>query len=219
MQFNFDQFLLDTGPRELRSSSTAVHLSPKAFELLQALLEHRPAALSKHDLHALLWPDTHVTDTSLATVVNEVRTALGDSARNPRYIRTVHAYGYAFCGDAIGSASATGGAGPTHWIQWEGRTFSLTEGENIIGRAAGASVVVDLPEVSRRHARIQVSDAGATLEDLGSRNGTFVGDARVTSARVLGDGDEIRIGPARLLFRVAPGDGTTRTFAPAGDRF
>src|SRR5262249_642808 len=97
VQFKFDAFLLDAAARELRRGREPIHLSPKAFELVRTLIEARPAAISKQDLHRQLWPDTFVTDTSLATTVNELRTALDDSARQPRYIRTVHAYGYAFC--------------------------------------------------------------------------------------------------------------------------
>jgi DNA-binding winged helix-turn-helix (wHTH) protein len=218
VRFNFDEFVLATDARELRRSGAIVHLSPKAFELLQALLEHRPAALSKSDLHAMLWPQTFVTDTSLATVVSEVRRALGDSARRPRYIRTVHAYGYAFCGDATGSTSAGAGAAARHWMQWQGRTFPLAPGENILGRGASADVVVDLPEVSRRHARIHVSAERVTVEDLGSRNGTFLRDVRVTAPHPLVDGDEIRVGAASLSFHAAPGDGTTKTVVRGGDR-
>jgi pSer/pThr/pTyr-binding forkhead associated (FHA) protein len=54
--------------------------------------------------------------------------------------------------------------------------------------------------VSRRHARIEVSAAGAILEDLGSLNGTFVGDRRVDAPTALHEGDEIRIGRERLRF-------------------
>lgn len=216
MRFNFDEFVLDTDARELRRSGAAIHLSPKAFELLQVLVERRPTAISKADLHALLWQDTFVTDTSLATVVSEVRSALQDDPRRPRYIRTVHAFGYAFCGEAL--ACTAGANGQNCWIQQENRTFRLVAGENIIGRAPQSAIVVDLPEVSRRHACIHVSAAGATLEDLSSRNGTFVREERITAAYPLSDGDEIRIGPATLTFHVALGGATTKAVVPAQDQ-
>ena len=215
VRFNFDEFVVDTAAREVRRSGSAVHLSPKAFDLLQALLEQRPAAISKPHLHALLWPKTFVTDTSLATLVGDVRSALGDEARRPRYIRTVHAYGYAFCGEALCAPDPAGLAAPSCWLTWDGRTVPLIEGENIVGRAAGSSVVIDSAEVSRRHARITVAHGTATIEDLSSRNGTFVGHARIAAPRQLTDGEVIGIGPLSLTFHAALRDATTRAVAPA----
>lgn len=210
MRFTFDEFVLDTGARELCRSGAGVHLSPKAFELLQALIERRPTAVGKDELHRLLWPATFVTDSSLATVVNELRTALGDAARRPRYIRTVHAYGYAFRGQAIAASHPPELAGARYWIQWEDRRVPLPEGEHIVGRAAVSTIVLDWPEVSRRHARIVVSPDGATLEDLGSRNGTFVGATRIAMACSLRDRDEITIGPATLIFHTVLDGATTK---------
>jgi pSer/pThr/pTyr-binding forkhead associated (FHA) protein len=60
------------------------------------------------------------------------------------------------------------------------------------------------PTVSRRHARILVAGAAATLEDLGSKNGTFLGGRRLDSPSPVSDGDEIRLGRVRMTFRVLP---------------
>jgi pSer/pThr/pTyr-binding forkhead associated (FHA) protein len=69
--------------------------------------------------------------------------------------------------------------------------------------------------VSRQHARLTIEGEVATLEDLGSKNGTFVGDERLSSPRVLRDGDEIRLGQAvRLVYYKAEGD-ETKTEGPA----
>jgi len=96
-------------------------------------------------------------------------------------------------------------------VLWESRTITLREGDNIIGRDEGAAVRVDSSNVSRQHARIRVSGATATIEDLGSKNGTFVGEGRVESPRLLEDGDEIRVGSARMIFRVSSASGSTAT--------
>ena len=83
-----------------------------------------------------------------------------------------------------------------------GRQFLLAEGVTVIGRAG---VRIESGGVSRHHARIVQFDCGhAHVEDLGSKNGTFVGGKPVTDARVLRDGDEIRVGPVALTFSVAP---------------
>jgi DNA-binding winged helix-turn-helix (wHTH) protein len=214
VQFRFDSFVLDTGTRQLLRGSETVDLSPKAVDLLTVLLENRPLALGKQDLHARVWPATFVSDTSLSTLVNEIRAALEDDARRPRFVRTVHSYGYAFCGTAEAMTGERNMAGVRSWIRWEERDVPLAEGVNILGRALGSAVRIDLPEISRRHASIVVGVAHATIEDLGSRNGTFVGDDPVTAPRRLRDGDAIRLGTVELTFHVAA-DGATTQGIPA----
>ena len=75
-------------------------LEPKAFELLCLLLVRRPRVLSKAQIRDVLWPGTSVGETSLPRLVTELRQALGDDAQQPRFIRTAHGFGYAFCGEA-----------------------------------------------------------------------------------------------------------------------
>ena len=89
MQVRFDDFVLDTDTRELRRKALPIHLSPKAFQLLQLLLENRPKALSKASLQERLWPDTFVVEANLSNLVGEVRAALGDDAHRPHFVRTV----------------------------------------------------------------------------------------------------------------------------------
>ncbi|MEX1246160.1 MAG: FHA domain-containing protein [Thermoanaerobaculia bacterium] len=81
----------------------------------------------------------------------------------------------------------------------------LEEGENILGRDPGTRGSIPDASISRRHARITVRGDTATLEDLESKNGTFVGDERVTRPTLLSDGDAVRLGLARLVFRGPPG--------------
>src|SRR5688572_15475706 len=101
MAWDFESFRVDFDSRQLFREGTEVHLSPKAFQLLQKLIEIRPKALSKAEIHELLWPSTFVAESNLASIVNEVRRALDDDARTPRYIRTVHGFGYAFCAEPL----------------------------------------------------------------------------------------------------------------------
>jgi TolB-like protein/DNA-binding winged helix-turn-helix (wHTH) protein/Flp pilus assembly protein TadD len=83
-----------------------IRLTPKAFDLLGALLETRPRALSKTEIRDRLWPQTFVTEATLASVVSELRAALADDAKDPRFVRTVHGHGYAFAGTATDDAEA-----------------------------------------------------------------------------------------------------------------
>jgi len=204
----------DSDSRQLLRGAAELHLSPKAFDLLHALIEARPRVLSKSELHQRLWPDTFVSDTNLASLVAEIREALGDDARQPRFVRTAQRVGYAFCGAVVDAASPVcdvpeaASASSLCWLIMDGRRIPLQPGDNILGRDGDGVIRIDSPTVSRRHARIFVSAHTAMLEDLGSKNGTRLKGAPVSSAVTLSDGDEIRVGSVVLLFRRASG---TRT--------
>jgi len=98
MKVRFGECVLDMEERVLLRRGDAVHLTPKAFQLLGFLVEVRPRAVPKGELQEKLWPETFVTEGNLATLVKEARIAIGDTARQPRFIRTVHGYGYSFAG-------------------------------------------------------------------------------------------------------------------------
>src|SRR5687768_2332494 len=97
----FGPFTLDLESRQLTNAGEEIHLEPKAFELLSALVLERPKALSKADLQERLWPGTFVAEANPSNLVAEIRAALGDPARAPKFVRTAHGFGYAFCGDAV----------------------------------------------------------------------------------------------------------------------
>jgi len=96
-------------------------------------------------------------------------------------------------------------------LTWEGREIGLVEGENVIGRDESCAVRIEAPRVSRRHACIRVCGPEASIEDLGSKNGTFLRGRQLAGAADLEDGDEIGIGGARFTFRAAYGSGSTVT--------
>jgi len=214
----------DSDARQLLRGREEVHLSPKAFELLKTLIDHRPRALSKNELHDRLWPATFVSEANLASLVAEVREALGDTARQPRFIRTAHRFGYAFSGQAVEEPLANSEpdrqvglarlpaieAADFCWLIKDGRRLPLGLGENILGRESdGSGVRIDSPTVSRRHARIWISTDSASLEDLDSKNGTYLRGEPVSTAVALEDGDEIRVGSVVLRFRRASASETT----------
>ena len=211
---SFGPFTVDTSTRQLLRAGHAIHLSPKAFELLLALLDARPRALSKGDLQARLWPTTFVAEANLSNVVGEVREALADCPRSPRFIRTVQRYGYAFCGDATAEATPKSGSrspSPQCWFVWGDQRFVCDIGEHIIGRDEFADVRLDSPTISRRHARLMVETGRVHIDDLGSKNGTFRGQQRVTSPVALSDGDLVRVGTIALTFHMRQSVMTTET--------
>jgi hypothetical protein len=204
MPVRFGPFVLDADTRELSRAGVPVPLSPKAFELLSLLVAHRPKAMAKSDLQDRLWPDTFVVEKNLANLVGEIRDALGDDSSNPQFIRTVHRFGYAFRDVSPGNAAS-------FLLTWEHGRERLGEGAYILGRDADADVFVNHTGVSRRHARLVITAGQATIEDLGSKNGTFVGEQRLDGVRPLQDGDVVGIGSVKLMFAVLQVQNSTET--------
>ncbi len=207
MRAEFGSFVFDSVAHELTRDGSAIALTPKAFELLATLLTNRPRALSKAELLEAVWPDAFVSDNSLARLVSELRTALGEEAEA---IRTVHGFGYAFRGEASGP-TGTESALPTCWLTHGRRIVLLRAGENLIGRDPVSVVRIDSTKVSRQHSRILVTAAGATLEDLDSKNGTFLAGAQLRQPAPLADGDQVTIGPVVLTFRCSRDGLSTET--------
>jgi DNA-binding winged helix-turn-helix (wHTH) protein len=220
-----------------------VSLPRKAFDLLELLVTERPRALSKEQIRDRVWPRTFVSESTLNSLIGELRAALGDDAHAPRFIRTLHGFGYAFAGEVAEEQGAVPGApGPgsrlpqdpappptdsaqavvargspallTARLLWEDRLIPLSPGENVLGRDEDVNVRIDAPSVSRRHARLVVAaGAAATLQDLGSKNGTWVAGRRVENEAALKDGDVLRLGKIELVFLDSKDKGSTQTVA------
>jgi DNA-binding winged-HTH domains len=215
MRTCFGPFTLDPDTRQLFDEGGEVRLTPKAFDLLVLLVQERPKVLHKRDLLARIWPNTHVVEANLNVLVGELRRALGDQSKEPRYIRTVHATGFAFAADA----SAMEAPSPARerafrcWLMWDDRRFVLEEGSNLLGRDPRCDVWLDASRVSREHARISVASAAGrvVLEDVGSTNGTVVNRTAVNELVTLADGDVIELGSVELVFRVWAGEKQAET--------
>lgn len=198
-RLRFGDLTFDPGRRLLLRGPESVHLSPKAFQLLELLISRRPDAVSKAEIQEVLWPRTFVSETNLPALVNEVRTALGQSGRDPGFVRTAHGFGYAFEA-AVRVADEGEPSDHRHVLIWGSHEIGLCDGASVVGRESTADVWIGHPSVSREHARITVSGGEAFLEDLGSKNGTYRGSERVTARVALADGDEIRLGTVVLVY-------------------
>ena len=205
---HFEDYRLDGDARRLTRAGNEEHLTPKAFDLLCVLVREAPRVVPKAELHERLWPDTFVSEATLTGLIKEVRRAIDGPGASSR-IRTAHGIGYAF--EIEGNEDQGASFTTRHWLLVNGRTIALAPGENLIGRDTRAAVCLDYVGVSRRHARVMMSGVGATLEDLGSKNGTRVGDALVTAAVELKDGDAIHVGPAVIVYRTSEDAVTTET--------
>lgn len=214
MVARFGPFTLDDAARTVHRGASALHLTPKAFDLLALLVRRQPAAISKADIHQHLWPGTFVSDGNVAVLIAEIRSVLGDSARTSRYVRTVQRFGYAFAAlaEAPPRRNTPAGEATSCWLAWGRRRATLALGENVVGRDPAADVFVDAVGVSRRHALIVVADGRATLADLSSKNGTFVNGIRVTGPVALTDDADIRLGPVPLRFCRPPAGASTQTW-------
>lgn len=214
MRVRFGPFTVDTETRQLLREHADLHLSTKAFDLLCGLLEHRPKVLDKAALQARLWPDTFVVDSNLNVLVAEIRRALDDDARDPRFIRTVHGVGYAFCGPVAEGSTVKPGARPLPcWLAAGGTTYRLADGDTLVGRDPDCDVWLDSPSVSRRHARLTVDAAARRVwvEDLNSKNGTFKGDAPVMERVELIHGDELTFGSVDVTLHSWNADAAAET--------
>jgi DNA-binding winged helix-turn-helix (wHTH) protein len=204
VRFRFGRFTLDLDQRQLFRGDETVKISPKAFSLFEVMARRGPGALSKNEIHRLLWPGEFVEDGSLHNLVSEIRRALGEDRV---LLRTVPRYGYALSIEPDRTSTAMS----RFCLVVGDARIPLRLGDSILGRGPDTDVPVELPGVSRHHARITTTATDARIEDLGSKNGTFVGQRRVESPAPLHDGDEFFLGRAMLSFHIDRRRLTTRT--------
>jgi DNA-binding winged helix-turn-helix (wHTH) protein len=207
----FGIFELDLLTGELRKSGVRVRLQEQPFRILALLVERPGDLVTREELKSRIWPEAVFVDfeRGLHRGVNKLRRALGDLADSPRFVETLARRGYRFIAPVEGKPTAVSADGMR--ILFESRTIPLAEGENMLGRDETSAVWLDSSSASRHHARILVQDGRAVIEDLGSKNGTWVAGRKVEGAVRLEDGDEIRVGVLRLTFRRPETRGSVET--------
>jgi hypothetical protein len=196
----FADCILDVAARQLSRQGKIVPLEPKVYELLEVLIKRRPAVVTNNELDELLWPQVYVARTSLMRLVSKLRAALGDKPNSSRIIRTAYKTGYAFCADVTGVPFAVPFA-PIELVWKRKHSLPLTDGVHVAGRDEACALVIDASTVSRSHARITVVSGQATIEDLGSTNGTHVNGVRISEPTRLDSGDELSLGSEVLQVR------------------
>jgi DNA-binding winged helix-turn-helix (wHTH) protein len=209
----FGECVFDRDRRELVRAGSTIPCGPKLLALLELLLDVAPRAVTKAEIHQAIWRGTFVTDATLTSLVADLRAAIGDDAKTPRLVRTIHGYGYAFIGAIAQATSPPSMPVPLavcRIVAGE-REIALADGPHIIGRSPEATVCVDDSGVSRQHARIVVDGRGATLEDLESKNGTILDGQRIQRPTPLVNGSIIVVGATALRFRLLTSATTTET--------
>jgi DNA-binding winged helix-turn-helix (wHTH) protein len=200
MKLAFGDCVLDLAARQLSRGGEIVALEPKMYQLLEVLIQRRPAVVTNQELDEILWPKTYVARSSLTRLVSELRAALGDTPSDSQLIRTAYKTGYSFCAEVRSAAGSRRGAANIGLV-WKGQLLLLSDGEHIAGRGAECSLVIDAATVSRQHARITIQSGIATIEDLGSTNGTHVDGVQISSPTEFTAGAKIALGTAELLVK------------------
>jgi DNA-binding winged helix-turn-helix (wHTH) protein len=218
--FQLGDWLVEpTLDRISRAAGDVVQLRPRAMDVLACLALAGGQLATKQDLIDAVWRTEYVSEHALTQVIAELRSALGDDARSPTYIENIPRRGYRLVAPvtpvAISAASSREASLPFK-LQGENGDHPLAQGPNIIGRTPEAEICIDRTEVSRCHARIFVAGTTATIEDLGSKNGTYLNGVRLEQPTPLNNGDEIWIGRsvARLRFLVEGEPTKTETTVP-----
>lgn len=218
MRLEFDDLTFDSETRQVWVRGKEARLSPKAFDLLALLVERRPRAVSKADIRAHLWPGTFVSESSLPSLVSEIRDAIADHRRKPGLLRTLHGFGYAFQAERTrGAEGAPETLGSNARLVSATTEIPLASGENILGREGEGIVLVKSTTVSRRHARVMIAANAAVVEDLGSKNGTYVNDRPVSGPTPVADGDQVRLGSVLFTFRFPQPSASTETQTSPSD--
>jgi TolB-like protein/Tfp pilus assembly protein PilF len=101
MRFSFGEYQLDTEARSLQRSGQAVHVEPRAFDLLAYLIEHRERVASPDELLEAVWPGVHVGPAALTGAVRKAREAVGDDGEHQAVLRTKHGHGFRFVAEVF----------------------------------------------------------------------------------------------------------------------
>ena len=216
--FGVGYWRVDPALNSVAGPMASAHLEPKVMEVLVCLAEHAADVVSKELLLRSVWPDTCVTDDVLTRAIFELRRVFGDEARRPRMIQTIPKRGYRLIAPVVFDVARTSASPTTEatvcTLTWGEGYVTLTDGTYLLGRDESLPIRVPLPSVSRRHARITIGGGVVTVEDLASKNGTFLRDTRLTAPTLLRNGDTLITGTVRISVRLSMP--STETAVPAG---
>jgi DNA-binding winged helix-turn-helix (wHTH) protein len=221
--FTFGAFELDVAAFSLRRAGERLKLEKIPMEVLILLVSRRGTLVGRTEITESLWdPCVFVEhDSAINTAIRKIRQALDDDADMPRFVETVVGKGYRFIASVTRrspSSSPRGVGLASHSVFRGKQEFILEDGDNLLGRDPGAQVCVDHPSVSRQHAKIVLRSGRATLEDLQSRNGTFVNGRRLDAPTQLGHAAVIGLGPITLTFVSRSASRSTQPMGKAAPR-
>jgi DNA-binding winged helix-turn-helix (wHTH) protein len=200
--FRLGDWLVLPSLNRLSRGEECHRLEPRVMDVLVALAAAGGRVIPPERLIDEVWARQFVAESTLTRAITLLRQALGDDVHQPRYIETIARRGYRVVAEVAPIVPAESvAAAPAVAVLLGEQEIELGEGEHVIGRDTDVELRVDSLKVSRRHARIVVHGGRATLEDLGSKNGTFVRGRRLAAPVLLADGDEICVGGQVLVVR------------------
>jgi DNA-binding winged helix-turn-helix (wHTH) protein len=205
--FHLGSWMVEPTLDRISKNGRAVRLRPRAMDVLTALALSAGDLVSKRSLIDEVWRTEFVSDHALTQVIAELRAALGDNAGNPTFIENIPRRGYRLVAPVtpvLESVASNNGVSMPFKLETENGSQPLIQGQNVIGRTEEADICLDKTEVSRCHAMITVQGTTAIIEDLGSKNGTYVNGRQLEGPATLNNGDEIWIGRsvARMRFLI-----------------
>lgn len=191
MRLSFDRYVLDPGDEVLACNGVRVPLRGKAFAVLRVLAENGGHLVTRKHLLDTVWSDSSVHEQGLSVCIKEIREALGDDARAPRYVKTEHRRGYRLVVPVTRLASSAPLETITHdervavqlvpriaFVWSVGRVLAvdvpLVDRALDLGRGPLGAFVLDDRTVSRRHVRVTCIEDRWRVEDCQSHNGSWV---------------------------------------------
>jgi DNA-binding winged helix-turn-helix (wHTH) protein len=142
MMYRFGAFTLDEARQELTRAEQLVALEPQAWRVLCYLLHHRDRLVKKDELLEACWSGTFVSEAALMRCLSKLRQALGDRARQPEFIKTLHGQGFRFIAPVTLLDDASPPAAPSPAVP------AQEAAETPVPPPASASPLVDVPPVS-----------------------------------------------------------------------
>jgi DNA-binding winged helix-turn-helix (wHTH) protein len=212
--FRLDDWCVEPRLGRMIRGQVVITLRPRVMDALVVLAASSGKVVTKRELVDQVWSAGYVADNTVVHCINEIREALGETGSKSRLLQTVPRRGYRLLalvspiGD-IASVHAIDGARyqlvSDRWVAY------LLDGNNLVGRGGESRILAPSVRVSRHHAEIRVNGAEVVVADLGSKNGTFVGDRRITGATSVEDGDTIKFADVSVVFCQRATGGLYRT--------
>ena len=204
---NFGRFRFDAQTGRLWSRQREVRLTPKAAGVLAALVARAGEPVSRQELLGLLWSDVAVGDDALTSCIQELRKALGDDARRPRFIETRHRRGYRFIGAVSRTAVEKPAADPAPPAPVPTRrggkpTVAVLPFKNVSGDVGqehfGEGITEDIITALTKHRSLIVISRGSAFAFKGAaidarRAGIDLGADYVVEGSVMKRGRRLRI--------------------------
>lgn len=195
--FRLGEWLVEPRLNRLTRDGESIQIELKMMDVLVCLARCAGEVVTRRQLVDSVWDEGFVADNTISHAVAQLRKAFGDSHRNPMFIETIHRRGYRLIAPVHFDETSSFMNSATHFSYLavaRGIEVPLFDGANLIGRGPDTAIMIPSMKVSRHHAKITVEHDAASLEDLGSKNGTYLNGTKIQEPVQLDGGDLIGVG-------------------------